>query len=260
MAGMTPQEAAEAAAQAAQAAQIAAEKAQALADHARLIAGDGGAGLEAVFLQVMAFALVALLAAGVGAVLASHRGVRQIAPLMLAAAGLACLITAVAGLFWPAGAGVADTWTASKLKLAGMAIAALCGAYAGKAGALLLARDDGFSPRIRQLQMNATVLWAAAVLTAVLATMLLAFDQPVALMVLCALAGAAAAVVQVLPTDDAGLDPVLPMTLAAAGFAVAGTGLMLGNVAFTGAGLLTGVAGAGLAVMGGSGLGSNLGK
>jgi len=260
MAGMTPQEAAEAAAEAAQAAQIAVEKAQALADHARLMAGDGGAGLEAMFLQVMAFALVALLAAGVGAIVASHRGARQVAPLMLAGAGVACLAVAVAGLLWPAGLGMADSWMAWKLKLAGMALAAFFGAYAGKAGALLLARDDGFSPRIRQLQMNATILGAAAVLTALLATMLLAFDQPVALMVLCALAGAAAAVVQVLPADDAGLDPVLPMTLAAAGLAVAGTGLMLGNVAFTAAGLIAGVAGAGLAIMGGSGLGSNLGK
>ena len=91
MTGMTPQEAAEAAAEAAQAAQIAAEKAQALADHARLMAGDGGSGLDAVFLQVLAFALVALLAAGVGAVVASHRGARQVAPLMLAGAGVACL-------------------------------------------------------------------------------------------------------------------------------------------------------------------------
>ena len=89
MTGMTPQEAAEAAAEAAQAAQIAAEKAQALADHARLMAGDGGPGLDAVFLQVLAFALVALLAAGVGAVVASHRGARQVAPLMMAGAGVA---------------------------------------------------------------------------------------------------------------------------------------------------------------------------
>ncbi len=260
MTGMTPQEAAEAAAEAAQAAQIAAEKAQALADHARLMAGDGGPGLDAVFLQVLAFALVALLAAGVGAVVASHRGARQVAPLMMAGAGVACLLVAAAGLFWPSAAGMADSWTSSKVKLAGMAIAALCGAYAGKAGALLLARDDGFSPRIRQLQVSNTILGAAAVLIGLLAMMLLAFDQPVALLVLCALAGAAAAVLQVLPADDAGLEPVLPMTLAAAGLAVAAIGLMLGNVAFVGAGLVAGVAGAGLAMMGGSGLGSNIGK
>ena len=260
MTGMTPQEAAEAAAEAAQSAQIAAEKAQALADHARLMAGDGGTGLDMWFLQFIAFALVALLAAGVGAVLASHRGARQVAPLMLAGAGLACLAVAAAGLIWPASVGLVAAWTASKLKLAGMAVAALGGAYAGKAGSLLLAREDGFSPRIRQLEVGSTVLGGAGVLVALLAMMLLAFDQPVALMVLCALAGVAVAVVQVLPANESGLERVLPMTLAAAGLAVAGAGVMLGNVVFTGAGLIVGVAGAGLAMMGGNGLGSNLGK
>jgi len=53
---------------------------------------------------------------------------------------------------------------------------------------------------------------------------------------------------------------VLPMTLAAAGIGVAAVGVMLGNVAFMAAGLVTGAAGAGLALMGDSGLGSNLGK
>jgi len=260
MAGMTPQEAAEAAAQAADAAQLAAERAQALADQARLVADIGGAGLDPMFLQILAFALVALLAAGVGAVVASHRGARQVAPFMLAGAGLACLIVAVAGLFWPAGLGITAAWTASKVKLAGMAIAALGGAYAAKAGALLLARDDGFSPRIRQLEVSNGILLAAGVLVALLAMMLLAFDQPVALLVLCTLGGVAAAVMQVLPANDAGLDRVLPTTLAASGLAVAGAGVMLGNVAFTGAGLLIGAAGVALAMMGGSGLGSNLGK
>jgi len=260
MAGMTPQDAAEAAAEAAQAAQLAAERAQALADQARLVADSSSSGLDPVFLQTVAFALVALLAAGVGAVLASHRGVRQVAPFMLAGAGLACLVMAAAGLFWPAGVGMAAAWTASKMKLAGMAIAALAGAYAGKAGALLLARDDGFSPRIRQLELGSTVLAGAGVLVVLLAIMLLAFGHPVALLVLCALAGVAAAVLQVLPANDSELERVLPMTLAAAGIGVAAVGVMLGNVAFMAAGLVTGAAGAGLALMGDSGLGSNLGK
>ena len=193
MAGMTPQEAAEAAAEAAQAAQLAAERAQALADQARLVVDSGTSGLTPVFLQIVAFALVALLAAGVGALVASHRGARQVAPLMLAGAGLACVLVAAAGLFWPAGMGVAAGWTASKVKLAGMAIAALGGAYAAKAGALLLARDDGFSPRIRQLELSSTILGAGGVLVVLLTMMLLAFGHPVALLVLCVLAGAAAA-------------------------------------------------------------------
>jgi hypothetical protein len=50
------------------------------------------------------------------------------------------------------------------------------------------------------------------------------------------------------------------MTLAAAGIGVAAVGVMLGNVAFLAAGLVTGAAGAGLALMGDSGLGSTLGK
>jgi NAD(P) transhydrogenase subunit beta len=260
MAGMTPQEAAKAAAEAAQAAQLAAEKAQALADQARLMADSGSSGLDPVFLQIVAFALVALLAAGVGAVMASHRGARQVAPFMLAGAGLACLVMAAAGLFWPAGVGIAAGWTTSKVKLAGMALAALTGAYAGKAGALLLARDDGFTPRIMQLQLSNTVLGGAGVLFALLVMMLLAFGHPAALLVLCAVGGAGAAVLQVLPASDSELERVLPMTLAATGVAMAGTGLMMGNVAFVAAGLVAGAAGAGLAMMGGSGLGSDLGK
>jgi NAD/NADP transhydrogenase beta subunit len=260
MAGMTPQDAAEAAAEAAQAAQLAAERAQALADQARLVADAGGSGLDPVFLQIAAFVLVALLAAGVGGVVASHRGARQVVPFMLAGAGLACLVLAAAALFWPAGVGMQGAWTASKVKLAGMAIAALAGAYAGKAGVLLLARDDGFSPRIRQLEVSNTILGVAGVVVALLAMMLLAFGHPVALLVLCTVGGASAAAMQVLPANDAGLERVLPMTLAAAGIGVAAVGVMLGNVAFVVAGLLTGAAGAGLAAMGGSALGSNLGK
>ena len=53
MAGMTPQDAADAAAEAAQAAQLAAERAQALADQARLVADSSSSGLDPVFLQIV---------------------------------------------------------------------------------------------------------------------------------------------------------------------------------------------------------------
>ncbi len=256
MAGLTPEEAAGAAQDAADAAFEAAEKAQALADQARVLVEGGGAPLTTVFLQIALFALVALAAAAAGGVAASHREARQIVPVALAAAGLAGLIVVVAGMANPSFVGLDPGWIASTLKLAGMAVAVLGGSFAACCGLAFLARIDGFSPRLEQLQVTNKVFGAVLAVAALLAVTLIVIGQPVLLGVVCVMAGAAAAAFLVLPVEEGRLDRFIPASGAAAAAAIAGIGVMIGNVAFIGVGAVAAAVSLIVAFAGSSGLGS----
>ena len=131
MAGMTPQEAAEAAQEAADAARLAAEKAQVLADHARLVAEQAGAtgGSDPLVLQ----GAVLLLAIAAGAYAVWPRPARGHGRL----GRVLCLMLPVTGIGAITAAAKTTTALASGLALAGLGLAA-----AGLAVAVLMSQDE----------------------------------------------------------------------------------------------------------------------
>jgi hypothetical protein len=130
MAGMTPQDSADAAQQAADAARVAAEQAQVLADHARLLAEQASysGGADPLVFQISIFVMAVLL--GACTVLAGRGGeLRSIG----AGAMLALAVTAAGGIVVAAQAGSALT--------AGLGLAAVALSGAVAAAMVLVMQD-----------------------------------------------------------------------------------------------------------------------
>lgn len=222
-----------------------------------LLAGLALAALTAlfVFAEASMARLVAMLVALAGGALAgglavlrrNTRDAGEQVPAAVAAAGLGVVLLAAAAFMAPEGLVSMRDGAIRARDLLMLTLSAGLGAFCCAGGLVVALRKGNVLGGKTGPKVPVGVATGLVVLSALLALMLYAFNQPVALFWFVIGTGVSAGLMRFMPAEDATVDRLSPVLVSAAGWAVAACGFMLSVLVLIIAGGLAGAVGAAMA-------------
>jgi NAD/NADP transhydrogenase beta subunit len=187
------------------------------------------------------------VAGGLAVLRRNTRDAGEQVPAAVATAGLGVVLLAVAAFVAPDGLVNIRDGEIRARDLLMLALSAGLGAFCCAGGLVVAMRKGSVIAGKTGPKVPVGVATGLVVLSALLALMLYAFSQPVALFWFVIGTGLSAGLMRFLPAEDATVDRLSPVLVSAAGWAVAACGFMLSVLVLIIAGGLAGAAGAAMA-------------
>jgi NAD/NADP transhydrogenase beta subunit len=222
-----------------------------------LLAGVAVAVLSALFVfgdasTTRLLAIVAALgggavAGGLAVLRRNSRDAGELVPAAVAAIGAGVVLLAAAAFMTPDGLVSVRDGAIRARDLLMLALSAGAGAFCCSGGVVVALRKAGMTGGKLGPKVPVGMATGLVVLSALLALMLYAFSQPVALFWFVIGTGLSAGLMRFLPAEDATVERLSPVLVSAAGWAVAACGFMLSVLVLIIAGGLAGAAGAAMA-------------
>jgi NAD(P) transhydrogenase subunit beta len=202
--------------------------------------------------MVRLLAVLVALAGGalVGGLAVLRRNTRhagELVPAAVAASGLAAVLLGAAVFMAPEGLVSMRDGAIGARELLLLALSAGLGSLCFAGGLVVALRKGGAISGKTGPKVPVGVATGLVVLSAVLAMMLYAFSQPVALFWFAIAAGLGAGLMRFLPAEEGTVDRLSPVLVSLAGWTVAAVGFMLPVLVLIIAGGLAGAAGAAMA-------------